>query len=426
MSIFEERESEIRAYCRVYPVVFDKAFNARQTDENGKEYIDFFAGAGVLNFGHNNQRMTKAVVDYIQSNGVTHSLDMHTTAKRQFMQHFTDTILKPRNMPHKMQFMGPTGTNAVEAAMKLARRVTGRQDIVAFSHGFHGMTLGALSATANQYFRNAAGVPLNHVKHFAFGCDEVCPGCGLGCGMNSIDQLTAIYQDSSSGIAPPAAFLLETIQAEGGVKVASKEWLQALQKLAREVGALLIVDDIQVGVGRTGSFFSFDDLGIDPDIICLAKGIGGMGTPMAMNLVKPEIDNHWSPGEHTGTFRGQDISFVAGDQALTYFDDDELMNVVKANGQKMAEVLAPLAERHANVNITGKGMILGLDVGNGERAKAIVNQCFDAGLMIASCGTGGRVVKLIPPLTTPQADLQAGLDILVEVTDKVMQMEEAA
>lgn len=426
MSIFEERESEIRAYCRVYPVVFDKAFNARQTDENGKEYIDFFAGAGVLNFGHNNQRMAKAVVDYIQSNGVTHSLDMHTTAKRQFMQHFTDTILKPRNMPHKMQFMGPTGTNAVEAAMKLARRVTGRQDIVAFSHGFHGMTLGALSATANQYFRNAAGVPLNHVKHFAFGCDEICPGCGLGCGMNSIDQLTAIYQDSSSGIAPPAAFLLETIQAEGGVKVASKEWLQALQKLAREVGALLIVDDIQVGVGRTGSFFSFDDLGIDPDIICLAKGIGGMGTPMAMNLVKPEIDNHWSPGEHTGTFRGQDISFVAGDQALTYFDDDELMNVVKANGQKMAEVLAPLAERHANVNITGKGMILGLDVGNGERAKAIVNQCFDAGLMIASCGTGGRVVKLIPPLTTPQADLQAGLDILVEVTDKIMQMEETA
>ena len=426
MSIFEERESAIRAYCRVYPVVFDKAVNARQTDESGKEYIDFFAGAGVLNFGHNNQRMTKAVVDYIQSNGVTHSLDMHTTAKRQFMQHFTDTILKPRNMPHKMQFMGPTGTNAVEAAMKLARRVTGRQDVVAFSHGFHGMTLGALSATANQYFRNAAGVPLNHVKHFAFGCEEVCPGCELGCAMHSIDQLTAIYKDSSSGIAPPAAFLLETIQAEGGVKVASKEWLQALEKLAKEVGALLIVDDIQVGVGRTGSFFSFDDLGIDPDIICLAKGIGGMGTPMAMNLVKPELDEHWSPGEHTGTFRGQDISFVAGDQALTYFDNDDLMKEVKSNGQQMAEALAPLAQRYPNVNVTGKGMILGLDVGNGDRAKAIVNQCFDAGLLIASCGTGGRVVKLIPPLTTPQSDLKMGLDILVEVTDRVMQMEEAA
>lgn len=425
MSIFEQRESAIRAYCRVYPVVFDKALNARQTDENGREYIDFFAGAGVLNFGHNNQRMTEAVIAYIQSNGVTHSLDMHTTAKRQYMEHFTRTILEPRNMPHKMQFMGPTGTNAVEAAMKLARRVTGRQDIVAFSHGFHGMTLGALSATANQYFRNAAGVPLNHVKHFPFGCETLCPGCELGCGMQSIEQLRAIYADSSSGIAPPAAFLLETIQAEGGVKVADKDWLQALAKLAKEVGALLIVDDIQVGVGRTGSFFSFDDLDLDPDIICLAKGIGGLGTPMAMNLVKPEYDDKWSPGEHTGTFRGQDISFVAGDQALTYFDDDKLMQTVKAHGVMMSNSLQPLVDRHPLVNLTGKGMILGLDVGNGERAKEIVSQCFESGLMIASCGTGGRVLKLIPPLTIPKADLEEGLQILIKVADNVM-MREAA
>tara|TARA_R110002050_G_scaffold121019_1_gene239330 strand:+ start:477 stop:1754 length:1278 start_codon:yes stop_codon:yes gene_type:complete len=425
MSIFEQRESAIRAYCRVYPVVFDKALNARQTDENGREYIDFFAGAGVLNFGHNNPRMTEAVIAYIQSNGVTHSLDMHTTAKRQFMEHFTKSILEPRNMPHKMQFMGPTGTNAVEAAMKMARRVTGRQDIVAFSHGFHGMTLGALSATANQHFRNAAGVPLNHVKHFPFGCETVCPGCELGCGMQSIEQLRAIYADSSSGIAPPAGFLLETIQAEGGVKVADKDWLQALAKLAKDVGALLIIDDIQVGVGRTGSFFSFDDLDLDPDIICLAKGIGGLGTPMAMNLVKPEHDQHWLPGEHTGTFRGQDISFIAGDQALTYFDDDELMQTVKAHGAMMADSLRPLVDRHPLVNLTGKGMILGLDVGNGDRAKQIVSQCFESGLMIASCGTGGRVVKLIPPLTTPQADLEEGLQILIKATDNVM-MQEAA
>jgi len=425
MSIFEQRESAIRAYCRVYPVVFDKALNARQTDENGREYIDFFAGAGVLNFGHNNPRMTEAVIAYIQSNGVTHSLDMHTTAKRQFMEHFTKTILEPRKMPHKMQFMGPTGTNAVEAAMKMARRATGRQDIVAFSHGFHGMTLGALSATANQHFRNAAGVPLTHVQHFPFGCETVCPGCELGCGMQSIEQLRAIYADSSSGIAPPAGFLLETIQAEGGVKVADKGWLQALAKLAKDVGALLIIDDIQVGVGRTGSFFSFDDLDLDPDIICLAKGIGGLGTPMAMNLVKPEHDQHWLPGEHTGTFRGQDISFIAGDQALTYFDDDELMQTVKAHGAMMADSLRPLVDRHPLVNLTGKGMILGLDVGNGDRAKQIVSQCFESGLMIASCGTGGRVVKLIPPLTTPQADLQEGLQILIKATDNVM-MQEAA
>jgi diaminobutyrate-2-oxoglutarate transaminase len=409
MSIFEQRESGIRAYCRVYPVVFEKATNARQTDEDGKQYIDFFAGAGVLNFGHNNPRMKKAMIDYLESDGVTHSLDMHTTAKRDFMERFVKTILEPRNMPHKMQFMGPTGTNAVEAALKIARRATKRQEIAAFTHGFHGMTLGSLACTANSYFRGAAGVPLNHVSHHKFGCLE------------SLEQLATHYADPSSGITPPAAFLVETIQAEGGVNVASKEWLLALAKLAEDVCALLIVDDIQVGCGRTGSYFSFDNMGLDPDIICLAKGVGGMGTPMALNLVKPAIDDYWSPGEHTGTFRGQSLSFVAGSEALGYFEDSELMTEVAEKAEVMAKALAPLEKNLSAITVRGKGMILGLDVGSGEQAKAIINSCFAAGLLIASCGTGGRVIKLIPPLTIPDEDLQEGLDILVRHTTKVME-----
>jgi len=421
MSVFDQRESNIRAYCRVYPVVFDKANNARQTDEDGKEYIDFFAGAGVLNFGHNNERMTKAVIEYIQSGGVLHALDMKTTAKRRFMERFEKVILKPRNMTHKMQFMGPTGTNAVEAAMKLARRVTARQDIVAFTRGFHGMTLGSLAATANRYFRGAAGVPLNHVSHYPFDCNNTGKDNDDVSGIDTIDQLRALYLDSSSGITPPAAFLLETVQAEGGVNVASKPWLEALAKLAKEVGALLIIDDIQVGMGRTGSFFSFDDVDIDPDIICLAKGLGGLGTPMAMNLVKPEVDEYWSPGEHTGTFRGQSISFVAGSEALSYFEDDKLMTEVKNKAAIMNEALQPLDERFEAIEVRGKGMVLGLDVTTGERAKAIVEECFKAGLLIASCGTGGRVVKLIPPLTIPDEDLSKGLQILVDTTFKVME-----
>lgn len=418
MSIFEQRESAIRAYCRVYPVVFDTAVNARQKDEEGKEYIDFFAGAGVLNFGHNNERMKQAVINYISANGVTHSLDMYTIAKRRFMQRFVDIILTPRGMEHKLQFTGPTGTNAVEAALKIARRVTGREEIVAFNHGFHGMTLGALACTANQVFRGAAGVPLTHVSHFPFDSDGFShiPGAG----MDSIAQMRALYADSSSGIEPPAGFLVETIQAEGGVNVASREWLQALAALARDVGALLIVDDIQVGCGRTGSFFSFDDLDLDPDIICLAKGIGGMGTPMALNLVKPQVDKHWQPGEHTGTFRGQDLSFVAGSEALGYFEDEQFMQEVKTKAGKMREALAPL-ESINGVAVRGKGMIMGLDVGDGARARAIVDRCFAEGLLIAACGTGGRVVKLIPPLTIPEEDLQQGLNTLVAATRQVME-----
>jgi len=420
MSIFQQRESEVRGYCRVYPVVFDTAVNARQTDTNGKEYIDFFAGAGVLNFGHNNERMKKAMIQYLESNGVTHSLDMHSKAKQTFMERFVKTILEPRGMPHKMQFMGPTGTNSVESALKIARRATGRSEVIAFSHGFHGMTLGALACTSNSVFRNAAGVPLNHVSHYAFGCEKTCQGCNMDCTLESLKALRARYKDSSSGLEPPAAFMVETIQAEGGVNVASEEWLKEVSDMARELGALFIVDDIQVGCGRTGTYFSFDNMDIDPDIVCLAKGIGGMGTPLAMNLVKPEIDAHWKPGEHTGTFRGQGLSFVAGTEALGYFEDDELMSQVRRYSDVIRNAIEPLEKDLKGVQIRGRGMIFGIDVSSGENAKAIVTACFNEGVLVSACGTGGRVIKLIPPLTIPEQDLKEGLAAVVRNTKSVM------
>ena len=252
MQVFEQWESDIRGYCRAYPTVFVKASNARQIDEAGKSYIDFFAGAGVLNFGHNNPRMKQALVDYIQGDGIAHSLDMYTSAKRDFISAFAEHVLVPRGMQYKMQFMGPTGTNAVEVAMKLARRVTGRRSVVAFHHGFHGMTLGALACTANSYFRNAAGVPLEHVVHEPFGCEQRCAGCELGCGLDTLAALRARLLDSSSGMEAPAAVIVEAIQAEGGVNIASAAWLQGVQALARELGGLFIIDDSQSGRGRPG------------------------------------------------------------------------------------------------------------------------------------------------------------------------------
>ncbi len=400
MDIFEQWESNVRGYCRTFPTIFKSASNARQVDEEGRSYIDFFGGAGVLNFGHNNPDMKRALIDFIETDGPAHSLDMSTSVKRDFMKAFADTVLKPRNMKYKMQFTGPTGTNAVEAALKLARRVTGRTNVIAFSHGFHGMTLGSLACTANDYFRNAAGVPLEHVTRFPFGCD--------------IDDLEARYADSSSGYAHPAAVLVEPIQAEGGVNLASAEWLKGLQEFCRKHGALLILDDIQAGCGRTGSYFSFDDMGLDPDIICLAKGIGGFGTPLAMNLIKPEHDEHWQPGEHTGTFRGQGFSFVAGREALKYFENDDFLKDVKRKGKEMEARLNALAKSHKalGAEVRGRGMLYGLDVKNGDVAKAAVAHAFKNGLLIGACGTGGRVLKLIPPLTTPDEDLDEGLGIL--------------
>ena len=412
---FETWESEIRGYCRAYPTVFTSASGSWQHDEQGRSYLDFFAGAGVLNLGHNEARMKRAMIEFLERDGVSQSLDMYTDVKRDFIERFVEVILEPRGMDHKLQFMGPTGANAVEASLKLARRVTGRHDVVAFGHGFHGMTLGALALTANAYFRGAAGVPLLNVTRLPF---ENEPGGGL----KSLEAYRERLEDASSGLTPPAAFVVEAIQAEGGVNVATEEWLHAVQQLARDLGALFIIDDIQAGCGRTGSDFSFDGLGLDPDIGNLAKGLGGYGTPMAMNLNKPEHDVHWSPGEHTGTFRGQGLSFVAGTEALSYYGDDDFMAEVAVKGQLMRTRLEAIAASHGDGawEVRGRGMMQGLDVVDGALGKAIQAAAFERGLLFGPCGTGGRVLKLIPPLTIPEADLNEGLDLFEAAIDTAL------
>lgn len=405
MNIFERYESNVRGYCRTWPVVFDTARNAKQWDVDGNEYIDFFSGAGVLNFGHNNPKLREAMLRYLEADGVTHSLDMHSRSKQEFIERFVEVILKPRELDYKLQFTGPTGTNVVEAALKLARKVTGRRNVVAFTDGFHGMTLGALACTGNQKFHQAAGVELNNIIRVPF--DGY-----LGEGVDTLEPLRRALQDPSSGITAPAAFILETIQAEGGINVASKEWLQQVQQLAREHGSLLIVDDIQASVGRTGHYFSFEELGIEPDLVCLAKGIGGYGIPMGVLLIKPELDQ-WQPGEHTGTFRGQNLSFVAGAAALDYFKNDEFLAEVRRKGELTEERLVEIIQRaNTDIELRGCGMMHGLDIGTGEKANAVVAKAFQHNLIIPTCGPDGRVVKVMPPLTIEDDVLNEGLNRL--------------
>jgi len=408
MSIFEQYESEIRAYCRAVPTVFKSSSNAVMVDENGKEYVDFFAGAGVLNFGHNNPKMKKAIISFIERDGVAHSLDMFTDVKRDFIQTFVDVVLKPRKMEHyKLQFTGPTGTNAVEAALKLARKVTGRTEIVAYNRGFHGMTLGALACTANNAFRSSSGVPLTNVIRDTFN------------DLHALENLRQKMNDLGSGMLPPAAFLVEPVQAEGGVRIATKEWLQGVQKLANDVGALFILDDIQAGCGRCGSYFSFDDLGVEPDIVILAKGLGGFGTPIGMLVNKPEYDKYWGPGQHTGTFRGQGFSFVAGKIGLEYFKDDVLLSGVRSKGATIRQALDELNKLYPNTKIRSKGMMLAMEFESAAIAKQITSKCFEGGLIIGACSTG-EIIKFIPPLTIEEATLKKGLDIFTSAVKSVL------
>ncbi|MEZ4860132.1 MAG: diaminobutyrate--2-oxoglutarate transaminase [Caldilineaceae bacterium] len=413
MDTFERLESNIRSYCRAFPTIFTRARNATLEDAAGKSYIDFFAGASTLNYGHNNPHFKTALIDYINADGITHGLDMATSAKQRFLETFAHTILQPRNLQYKVQFTGPTGTNAVEAALKLARKVTGRHTIVAFTNGFHGMSLGSVAATGNRHYRQAAGVPLTNVVFMPY--DNY-----FGPEVDTLCYLEKMVTDPGSGLDQPAAIIVETIQGEGGINVARLEWLQRLAALCQRYAILLIVDDIQMGCGRTGAFFSFEAAGITPDLITLSKSLSGYGLPMSVLLIRPEWDQ-WQPGEHTGTFRGNNLAFVTGAAALDYYwQDEQFAQAIQRKGSHLRTRLEQMIEQHANLPLTvrGRGMIQAIDCQTGVLAQAVCRAAFTQGLVIETSGAHDQVVKCIPPLTIPDEDLDAGLDILCKSLQK--------
>lgn len=406
MQTFERLESEVRGYIRSFPTVFEKAEGHTLIGEDGRRYIDFFAGAGVLNYGHNNPRLKERLLEYVAGDGVVHTLDMASVAKRRFLERFEEVILEPRGMRYKIQFPGPTGTNAVEAALKLARKATGRMNIVSFTDAFHGMTLGSLAATGNAAKRAGAGVPLAHATSMPF--DGY-----LGEAVDTLDVLAAYLEDTSSGLDKPAAAIVETVQAEGGVNVARFEWLKRLSELLAEHDVLLIVDDIQVGCGRTGPFFSFEPAGIEPDIICLSKSLSGFGLPFAIDLIKPELDV-WEPGEHNGTFRGHNPAFVTAVEALSYWEDATLSEGVAKKASLALERLEEIAAAHPEqlLGVRGRGLIQGLVFADPEMTDRVSAACFERGLIIETAGARGEVLKLLPPLTITEEALREGLDII--------------
>ncbi len=415
MNITEKIESNVRGYCRSFPTVFRTAQGATLVNEEGDEFIDFFAGAGVLNYGHNHPVLKQSLIDYLTSDGVLHALDMSTTAKVELLETFDEVILRPRDMEYKIMFPGPTGTNAVEAALKLARKVTGRQNVVSFTNGFHGMTLGSLALTGNGGKRAGAGVPLNNVTHMPY-CDYLGPEA------DTIANLERCLSDSSSGMDLPAAFILETVQAEGGVNIGTRDWLEALSDLAHRYHVLLIIDDIQVGCGRTGPFFSFEPFDVEPDIICLSKSLSGYGLPMSLTLMKPELDV-FEPGEHNGTFRGHNAAFVTATAALNLFwRDDALTRKVNQSARRVRDALLDIAA-NLDAEVRGRGMIQGIEFADHRIATAISREAFQRGLIIETAGPNDEVIKSLPPLTISDEQLDRGLQILADSAAAVVSEE---
>ncbi|MBX3274340.1 MAG: diaminobutyrate--2-oxoglutarate transaminase [Sandaracinaceae bacterium] len=405
--VFERLESSVRGYCRSFPTVFETARGHELVDERGRRYVDFFAGAGALNYGHAEPHLHAALVEYLGRGGIVHSLDLYTSAKRHFLERLEERILAPRALEYRVMFPGPTGTNAVESALKLARKVTGRTNVVSFTNGFHGMTLGALSVTGNASKRAGAHVPLHDATAMPF--------CGyFGGGVDTLDVFEQQLEDASSGLDRPAAVIVETVQAEGGVNVASAAWLGRLARICRERSIVLVVDDIQVGCGRTGPFFSFERAGITPDVVTLSKSLSGFGTPLSAVLIRPDLDQ-WAPGEHNGTFRGHNLAFVTAAAAIEHFwSDGGLSRDVVRKAALAKARLTAMRDAHPEhvVEHRGVGLIQGIVFADPSLAVATSREAFARGVLMETAGPRDEVLKLLCPLTIPDEALAEGLDVV--------------
>jgi diaminobutyrate-2-oxoglutarate transaminase len=407
LAIFERCESEARSYCRGMPTVFAKARGSELIDANGRTWIDFLAGCSSVNYGHNDPDMKAALIEHIAGDGIAHALDLHTEAKGAFLAAFERHILAPRGMDHRVLFTGPTGANAVEAAMKIARKVTGRTNIIAFTNGFHGVTAGALAATGNSYHRGGAGMTLGGVTRMPY--DGY-----FGATTDTAAFLEAMLSDRSGGIDAPAAIILETVQGEGGLNAANAEWIKRIAKLAHDNGALLIVDDIQAGCGRCSSFFSFEGMDVTPDLVTMAKSVSGFGLPMAVVLVRPEYDI-FGPAEHNGTFRGNTHAFVTAKVMIEKFwADGAFQRKLEDKADLIRDALGDMATMVPEGKLKGRGMMQGVDVGTGALAADICARAYDKGLVIETSGNEDQVSKVLAPLTTPDKILRKGLEILLD------------
>ena len=405
-SIFEENESSVRSYCRKFPKVFEKAKGSYIYAADGSKYLDFLAGCGALNYGHNNDEIKGAVIDYLANDGITHAMDMYTEAKAEFIDTFKKEILDKRGLSYRIMFPGPTGTNANEAALKLCRKNKKRLNIIAFMGAFHGMTLGSLALTTDQTSREGAEVSLDNVTFIPYENDKI----------DALAYLEMILHDDHSGVEKPAAVFVETTQAEGGINVASVEFLQGLEKICHANDILLVVDDVQTGCSRTGYFFSFERAGIHPDMVTLSKSIGGYGFPMSLLLVKEELDI-FRPAEHNGTFRGNQLAFVAAKKGIEYNVSHDINGGVKKKGEfvkkYVEEIVLPLDSR---ITLRGVGLLWGIDFAgidaSGDLSHRIADKCFEKGLIIERAGRHDSVLKIMPPLTITEEELKEGIDII--------------
>ena len=405
MNSFEELESNVRYYCRRWPAVFSTSRGSTITDEDGVEYLDFFAGAGALSYGHNNPVLVEVAIEHLRAGKILHSLDTFTVEKRRFLEAMQRQVLAPRHLDMVVQTVGPTGATAVEAALQLAQRITGNRAVVGFEGSYHGMTYRAASISASMNGRATSA----HLKDFVAlpFVENVTEA--------DIELLDSTLRSTIEG-QRIGAVIIEPTQGEGGARPFDPAYLRAIRERCSELDILVIADEVQAGVGRTGSFFSFESSGLDPDIICLSKSISGLGLPMAINLVRRSLDT-WAPGEFSGTFRGNNLAFATSAAMLeTYWADSNLEKGTELRGLTVRTALEEMSAKYAKGGfvVRGNGLLCGLDVRDTELAAKIAESAFERRLIVETCGAGDTTVKLLPPLVIDEDQLADGLTRLSE------------
>lgn len=405
-------ESSARTYPRRIPVSLARTKGIYVRDTEGNTYIDCLAGAGSLALGHNHPTIHEALRQHLDHDAPLLTLDLTTPVKDRFTSRLFKALPAAFSRHARVQFCSPSGADAVEAAIKLVKTATGRQSILAFSGAYHGMTHATLGMTGNLSARAPIANLMPGVQFLPFPYEYRCPfglegEASITANLHYIEQL---LQDPESGVLPPAAIIVEAIQGEGGVIPAPTRWLQGLRKITAHHGIPLIMDEVQSGIGRTGSMFAFEHSDIVPDVVVISKAIGG-GLPLSVIVYKEELDQ-WTAGAHAGTFRGNQLAMTAGTTTLDYIHEHQLDQHAAAMGQRLIQHLTNIQQDCEFIgDVRGRGLMIGVEfidatqTGSSKTpptfsdlASEIQQQCLRSGLILESGGRHGSTLRFLPPL----------------------------
>ncbi|NWA00119.1 aspartate aminotransferase family protein [Pseudomonas gingeri] len=415
------QESNARSYPRRIPLALKRAKGLYVEDVEGRRFIDCLAGAGTLALGHNHPVVIEAIQQVLADELPLHTLDLTTPVKDQFVQDLFGLLPEALAREAKIQFCGPTGTDAVEAALKLVRTATGRSTVLSFQGAYHGMSQGALSLMGSLGPKKPLGALLgNGVQFLPYPYDYRCPfGLGGAQGVKvNLHYLENLLNDPEGGVQLPAAIIVEAVQGEGGMIPADLDWLRGLRRITEKAGVALIVDEIQSGFGRTGKMFAFEHAGIIPDVVVMSKAIGG-SLPLAVMVYRDWLDT-WAPGAHAGTFRGNQMAMAAGSAVMRYLKEHDLPAHAAAMGERLGEHLRLLQRDFPQLgDIRGRGLMMGVELvdPNGtpdaqghppafpRLAPLIQRECLKRGLILELGGRHGGVVRFLPPLVITAAQV---------------------